>query len=90
LGADIWFLLGRYLEAARRARKRGVALALLRLLGPCTTARKGRKVAAKMKQGGAMHSDPKFWAVAFAIWIGFILAMVNIASKVDLLMRLAG
>jgi hypothetical protein len=37
-----------------------------------------------------MHSDPRFWAVFIAIWIGFILAMVNIASKVDLFMRLAG
>jgi hypothetical protein len=37
-----------------------------------------------------MHGDPRFWAVVLAIWIGFVLAMVNIASKVDLLMRLAG
>ena len=37
-----------------------------------------------------MHSNPRFWAVFIAIWIGFILAMVNIASKVDLFMRLAG
>jgi hypothetical protein len=37
-----------------------------------------------------MHSNPRFWAVVIAIWIGFVLAMVNIASKVDLLMRLAG
>jgi hypothetical protein len=37
-----------------------------------------------------MHSDPKFWAVVVAMWIGFILAVVNIATKIDLFMRLSG
>jgi hypothetical protein len=37
-----------------------------------------------------MHNDPKFWALTVAIWLGLVLALVNITSKVDLLMRLAG
>jgi hypothetical protein len=79
------------LEAARRARKRGVGLALLRLLAALAQLRgMAARWLQRRSREGAMHSDPKFWAIAFAIWIGFILAMVNIASKVDLLMRLAG
>jgi hypothetical protein len=37
-----------------------------------------------------MHSDPRFWAIVVAFWIGFMLAVVNIASKIDLFMRLSG
>jgi hypothetical protein len=37
-----------------------------------------------------MHGDPRFWAVVFAFWIGFFLAVVNIATKIDLFMRLSG
>lgn len=38
----------------------------------------------------AMHSDPRFWAVVVAFWIGFFLSVVNIATKIDLFMRLSG
>jgi len=37
-----------------------------------------------------MHNDPRFWAVVVAMWIGFILAVLNIATKIDLFMRLSG
>jgi hypothetical protein len=37
-----------------------------------------------------MHGDAKFWAVFVAMWIGFVLAVVNIAMKIDLFMRLSG
>lgn len=37
-----------------------------------------------------MHKDPRFWALTAAIWLGLLLALVNITSKIDLLMRLAG
>jgi hypothetical protein len=40
--------------------------------------------------GKAMHSDPRFWAVVVAFWIGFFLSVVNIATKIDLFMRLSG
>jgi hypothetical protein len=38
----------------------------------------------------AMHKDPKFWALMVAIWLGLYLALLNIASKINLFMRLAG
>ncbi len=37
-----------------------------------------------------MHSDPRFWAVVVAFWIGFFLSVVNIATKIDLFIRLSG
>jgi hypothetical protein len=36
-----------------------------------------------------MHKDPRFWALTAAIWIGLILAVENIVSKVVLLKRLS-
>jgi hypothetical protein len=36
-----------------------------------------------------MHSDPRFWAVFVAIWLGFVLAAMNIAVKVHMLFDLA-
>ncbi|MGA8169236.1 MAG: hypothetical protein WB816_00125 [Methylocystis sp.] len=38
----------------------------------------------------AMHGDPRFWALVAAMWIGLFLAVVNIATKIDLFMRLSG
>jgi hypothetical protein len=35
-----------------------------------------------------MNSDPRFWALAVALWSGFCLAALNIATKIDLLMGL--
>ncbi len=31
-----------------------------------------------------MHSDPRFWAVFVAIWLGLILAVMNIAVKIHM------
>jgi hypothetical protein len=35
-----------------------------------------------------MHSDPRFWAVFVAIWLGLVLAAVNIAVKAHMLLDL--
>jgi hypothetical protein len=37
-----------------------------------------------------MHSDPRFWALAVAIWFGLVLAFMNIAIKIHMLMDLSG
>lgn len=37
-----------------------------------------------------MHADPRFWALFVAIWLGLILAVMNIAVKVHMFMDLAG
>lgn len=35
-----------------------------------------------------MHSDPRFWAVFVAIWLGLGLAVINIIVKVHMLFDL--
>jgi len=35
-----------------------------------------------------MHSDPRFWAVFAAIWLGLVLAVLNIAAKIQLFLDL--
>ncbi len=35
-----------------------------------------------------MHSDPRFWAVFVAIWLGMVLAVMNIAVKVHMFLDL--
>jgi hypothetical protein len=35
-----------------------------------------------------MHADPRFWALFAAIWVGLVLAIMNIVVKVNLLMDL--
>jgi hypothetical protein len=36
-----------------------------------------------------MHGDPRFWAVFVAIWLGLVLAAMNIAVKIHMFMDLA-
>lgn len=36
-----------------------------------------------------MHSDPRFWAVFVAIWVGLILAAINIAVKIHMFLDLS-
>ncbi len=36
-----------------------------------------------------MHANPKFWALFGAIWVGMVLAVMNIAVKVHMFMDLA-
>lgn len=35
-----------------------------------------------------MHSDPRFWAVFAAIWLGLVLAVMNIIVKVHMFLDL--
>lgn len=35
-----------------------------------------------------MHSDPRFWAVFAAIWLGLVLAVMNIAVKIHMFLDL--
>lgn len=35
-----------------------------------------------------MHADPRFWAVFVAIWLGLILAIMNIAVKIHMFIDL--
>lgn len=35
-----------------------------------------------------MHSDPRFWAVFVAIWLGLALAAINIAVKIHMFLDL--
>lgn len=35
-----------------------------------------------------MHSDPRFWAVFAAIWLGLALAVMNIIVKIHLFLDL--
>jgi hypothetical protein len=45
--------------------------------------------AAALREGDfAMHSDPRFWALVVAIWFGLVLAFINIAVKIHMLMDL--
>lgn len=37
-----------------------------------------------------INRNPKFWAVWAAIWLGLLLAIENIFTKVTLLMQLGG
>jgi hypothetical protein len=75
-----WFL---HLAIAALRRNPSQALADWRQKDACC----GRGANSARK---TMHSDPRFWAVVAAFWIGFILAIVNIATKIDLFMRLSG
>lgn len=36
-----------------------------------------------------MHSDPRFWATFVAIWLGFALAVINIAVKIHMFLDLS-
>ena len=36
-----------------------------------------------------MHEDPRFWALFVAIWVGIVLAVMNIAVKIHLFMDLS-
>jgi hypothetical protein len=36
-----------------------------------------------------MHNDARFWALFVAIAVGLFLAVVNIVTKIDLLLRLS-
>ncbi len=36
-----------------------------------------------------MHSDPRFWAFFAAVWFCLVLAVMNIAIKIHMLMDLA-
>jgi hypothetical protein len=36
-----------------------------------------------------MHSDPRFWALFVAIWIGLVLSVMNIAVKVHMFIDLS-
>jgi hypothetical protein len=36
-----------------------------------------------------MHADPRFWAVFVAIWLGLVLAVINIAVKIHMFFDLA-
>jgi hypothetical protein len=49
-----------------------------------------RILAARRSREGdcAMHSDPRFWALFTAIWICLVLAIMNIAIKIHMLMDL--
>jgi hypothetical protein len=40
------------------------------------------------KGQGAMHENPKFWALFVALFVMLYLAMVNIITKVNLLLDL--
>jgi heme/copper-type cytochrome/quinol oxidase subunit 4 len=42
-----------------------------------------------MERGALMHSDPRFWAVFVAIWLGMGLALINIAVKIHMFLDLA-
>lgn len=35
-----------------------------------------------------MNSDPRFWAVFAAIWLGLVLAVMNIVVKVHMFLDL--
>jgi hypothetical protein len=39
--------------------------------------------------GDEMHSNPKFWALTAALFVLLFLALVNIVTKINILLHLA-
>ena len=48
-----------------------------------------RMLATRRREEMAMHGNPRFWALAAALFVLLYLAFVNIAAKIELFMRLA-
>jgi hypothetical protein len=52
-------------------------------------AKRGILPARRSRGEFAMHSDPRFWALFAAIWFCLVLAVMNIAIKIHMLMDLS-